>query len=274
MSLFAHSNPEVPEVVERYMKRREFIVASSVSAAGLILPGFGHAAVPCPPSPVSASGGTTATTPCPSSTSAASYTTNFDATENPLSEGGHWVNGGTTGLDWQNVRSASGLAYGTGPSYGYDDCIAHLTNHSIGANHQVSGTVRLASGYVASSSHELGLYLRMQISAHLARGYEILFPSPGGGVFQVMVWEGAMGAFHEITGKGGGGTLPRALRDGDVVSAKIVGSTITVALNGTVFNTTVDSTYTSGNPGMGFFMRPGAGDISNFCLTSWTAQNA
>lgn len=255
------------------MKRREFIVASA-SAAGLLLPAFGRGATPCPPPQVSASGGTTSSTACPSSASGASYTTNFDATENPLSEGGHWVNGGTTGLDWQNVRSASGLGFGTGASSAYDDCIAHLTNHTIGADHQVSGTIRLASGYVASSSHELGLYLRMQISAHLARGYEILLPAPGGGVFQVMVWDGPMGSFHEITGRGGGGSLPRALRDGDIVSAKIVGSTISVYLNGTLFNTTVDSTYSSGNPGMGFFMRPGAGDIGNFCLTSWTAQNA
>jgi hypothetical protein len=254
------------------MKRREFLLATG--AAGLILPVLGRAATPCPPSPVSASGGTTATTPCPADTTGGGYTTNFDATENPLSEGGHWVNGGTTGLDWQNVRSASGLAFGTATSSAYNDCIAHLTKHSIGADQQVSGTIRLASGYVASTSHEVGLYLRMQISAHSARGYEILLPAPGGGVFQVMVWEGPTGNFHEITGRGGGGGLPRSLRDGDVVTAKIVGDTISVYLNGALFNTTVDSTYSSGNPGMGFFARPGVSDMSTFCLTSWSAQNA
>jgi hypothetical protein len=260
------------------MKRREFIMASA-SAAGLILPTLGRAATPCPPAQVSASGGTSSTTPCrvatgDTSSGGAAYITHFDANENPLSEGGHWLNGGTNGLDWQNVRTSAGLAYGTAPSYGYNDCIAQLTNVSVGANQQVTGTIRCASGYVASTSHEIGLYLRMHISAHLARGYEILLPAPNGGVFQVMCWDGPTGSFHEITGRGGGGGLPRTLRDGDVVTAKMVGSTISVYLNGTLFNTTVDSTYSSGMPGMGFFMRPGGADMSSFCLTSWSAQNA
>ena len=257
------------------MKRREFIRAG---AAGLLIPAIGptlvRAATPCPPAQVTASGGTTSTTACPSSApSGGGYSTNFDGTESPLSEGGRWVNGKTVGLDWQDVRTANGNAFGSGVSYNYDDCIAHLTNHSIGADQQVSGTIRCASGYSAGTSHEVGLYLRMNISAHSARGYEILLPAPNGGVFQVMVWEGPAGNFHEITGNGGSGTLPRPLRDGDVVTAKIVGNKIQVYLNGTLFNTTIDSTYSSGNPGMGFFIRPG-GDIDKFCLTSWAAQNA
>src|SRR5262249_38244401 len=38
------------------------------------------------------------------------YATNFDATESPLSEGGHWHH---TGLDWTTVNSANGIAFGT-----------------------------------------------------------------------------------------------------------------------------------------------------------------
>jgi hypothetical protein len=252
------------------MKRRHFLMAS---ATGLLIPALGRAATPCPPAQVSASGGTSATTACTTSAPSGGYSTNFDGTENPLSEGGHWVNGRTVGLDWQDVRTASGKAFGTAVSHNYDDCIAHLTNHSIGANHQVTGTISLASGYLASTSHEMCLYLRQKISAHSARGYEILFPAPGVGLFAVVSWDGPLGSFHEITGNGGGGTLPRSLKDGDVVSAKIVGNTISVYLNGAQFNTTVDSTHSSGNPGMGFFIRPG-GDIDKFCLTAWSAQNA
>ena len=44
------------------------------------------------------------------------YTTNFaspPAPENPISEGGNWINGGATGLEWGNVQTSAGLAFGT-----------------------------------------------------------------------------------------------------------------------------------------------------------------
>jgi len=42
------------------------------------------------------------------------YTTNFPATENPVSQGGNWVNGRAVGLDWSDARTIPGLAFGTG----------------------------------------------------------------------------------------------------------------------------------------------------------------
>ena len=33
------------------------------------------------------------------------YTTNFSGAENPISEGGRWLNGQTDGLDWTDVRT-------------------------------------------------------------------------------------------------------------------------------------------------------------------------
>jgi len=39
------------------------------------------------------------------------YITSFPLTENPISEGGKWINGLTTGLDWSDVRTVSGIAY-------------------------------------------------------------------------------------------------------------------------------------------------------------------
>ena len=49
-----------------------------------------------------------------------SYSTNFLAIENPISEGGKWINGGTTGRDRGNVQAIPGLAFGT------TVCPAHL----------------------------------------------------------------------------------------------------------------------------------------------------
>ena len=54
-------------------------------------------------------------------TSGNSYTTNFPLTENPISEG-KWINGNDTGLDWANVRSTVGRAFGTETdTVNYDD---------------------------------------------------------------------------------------------------------------------------------------------------------
>jgi hypothetical protein len=38
--------------------------------------------------------------------------TNFPLTEDPISEGGNWIGGGTTGLDWNNVQTTPGFANG------------------------------------------------------------------------------------------------------------------------------------------------------------------
>src|SRR5256885_14106702 len=55
------------------------------------------------------------------------YTTNFPLAENPISEGGNWINGGSVGLSWANVRTTPGLAFGTeSGSGGYDDSTAVL----------------------------------------------------------------------------------------------------------------------------------------------------
>ena len=44
----------------------------------------------------------------------------FPLAENPISENGTWINGGTAGLDWSNVQTTVGLAFGT--QSGKDAC--------------------------------------------------------------------------------------------------------------------------------------------------------
>src|SRR5262249_6167422 len=48
-----------------------------------------------------------------------SYSTTFPLTENSISEGGSWTNGGATGLGWANVQTTPGLSFGTGPVNAY-----------------------------------------------------------------------------------------------------------------------------------------------------------
>ncbi len=69
------------------------------------------------------------------------YTTNFPIAENPVFEGGKWSNGRTDGLDWFNVATQPGLAYGTQlGGGGFDDSTAILTG-SWGPTQTVQATV-------------------------------------------------------------------------------------------------------------------------------------
>src|SRR5881394_3942288 len=95
-----------------------------------------------------------------------SYSTNFSATENPISEGGKWINGGTTGRDWGNVQSTPGLAFGTNVSSAppYDDSTAVLAG-TWGPNQMAQATVFTVS-QTPAIGEEVELRLRTTITAH------------------------------------------------------------------------------------------------------------
>ena len=84
---------------------------------------------------------------CTSLAWARTYSTSFPLTENPISEGGKWVNGGATGLDWTNIRTTANVkAYGTssGIAPGYDDSTAVLQGAGTwGQNQTGTGVVYL-----------------------------------------------------------------------------------------------------------------------------------
>jgi len=202
------------------------------------------------------------------SVEAQTYSTAFSTTENPISENGKWTNGGNVGLDWQNVRTTAGTpnkAYGTGVSDDYNDCIAVLSGFP--ANQSAEATVYRAAGYTPPSSHEIELLLRFQVSAHTARGYEMDFWY-GGESLQIVRWNGRMGDFTVLNVSGPG---PQGLVTGDIVKAQMIGNTITVFKNGKVISTAIDDTFKDGNPGMGFFIRPG-GTPDKYCFTRYTAS--
>jgi len=55
-----------------------------------------------------------------------SYSTRFEHDEDPISEGGKWINGGQDGLDWYNVITKNGAAYGAMSREAYTDPTALL----------------------------------------------------------------------------------------------------------------------------------------------------
>lgn len=191
---------------------------------------------------------------------AGSYTTNFDRTENPISEGGKWFN---NGQNWTKVQTANGLAYGTnGIANSYDDSYAYLSGFP--ANQQGEAVI-YRSPSLSGDPHEVELLLRWADSPGNARGYECLINYLG--VVQIVRWNGAFGDFTVL---GNGGSLGRPLVSGDVVKANIVGTKISVYINGSLIAQVTDSVWSNGQPGISFFRRT-QGASSDLAFTSYKA---
>jgi len=221
------------------------------------MPELLYAAKPCPPSQTSATGGSTASTAC---ASVKAYTTNFGGYENPISENGAWSN---TGLDWTNVVKNNGLACGTlTGADGYNDSYAVLAGFS--PNQTASAVIHLSSSIDTSCTHEVELLLRWSDAPHSAKGYECNINFAGN--CQIVRWNGPLGDFTPLAG----GSAP--LKNGDVLKATAIGNVIYVYLNDKLIAQVTDSTYPTGNPGIGFFRRQ-CGSNSDFGFTSFTATS-
>ncbi len=203
------------------------------------------------------------------STGSAPYTTSFPNTENPISEGGKWLNGAADGVDWTNVRTlASTKAYGTQTgNNGLDDSIAILKDRSYNNTQYAKGTV-----YVAGSDtqdEEIELHLQGSIAAHSIDTYEIEFPVRplNEGVAYINKWTGAKGSFtQEATGYID--ASPYTWLSGDILRATIVNGVITVYGNNIQFLQWTDpSPYTGGAPGVGMFLGAAGGTNGNFGLS-------
>lgn len=204
-----------------------------------------------------------------------SYTTNFATPQNPLSEGGRWINGKTDGLDWSDCAAVfqGGVHYAAGLQNGaaqpdFTDATALLTG-AWGPNQSVSCTFH---GAGISAFKEAEIRLRSTITPHVNKGYEIDFSVSAASPYIVVVrWNGAVGDFTDITP--GPPDLVDSLHDGDVIFASIIGTTILVKLNGvTIYNFT-DNSYATGNPGIGFSVPNTSGVDTSYGFTSFTAQD-
>lgn len=202
------------------------------------------------------------------------YSTSFPTVENPLSEGGIWIDGGVVGgvvpgfpavLNWnsplvqvagQCVASVNSDTHGgVPPSSRYDDSIAVL-NKSFTADQFAQATIYKAVGYTTAGGHEVELLLRSTISNGNTLQYEVLWGISG--YIAVVKWTGAQGAYVAIFDPGGGSAPVPA--DGDVFRAEIQGSVIKAYINGVekTGGGITDSSYTTGQPGMGFWPVDGA----------------
>jgi len=201
------------------------------------------------------------------------YTTNFPLAEDPISEGGNWINGKTVGLDWSDFQSTPGLAVGKEPGNSasiYDDSIALLAG-TWGPNQTVHAVVKTVNQN-DTIFEELEIRLRSTITAHRSTGYEINYGARSSvkAYLQIVRWNGAIGDFTILANKSGSVV---ALHDGDTIKATIVSKTIAAYINGMQKLQTTDRSYRTGNPGIGAFLQNTTGVNGDYGFTSFTASD-
>jgi hypothetical protein len=117
---------------------------------------------------------------------------------------------------------------------------------------------------------EVELRLRTTITAHSITGYEIncsVSTNSNNFYLQIVRWNGPLNSWTGLNS-----AAVHAV-NGDVLKATISGSTITAYLNGKQMVQVTDNTYTSGSPGMGFFLQGASGLNANYGFSNFTATD-
>ena len=199
-----------------------------------------------------------------------SYTTSFPLTEDPISEGNNWTNGAADGFDWSNVRTASGLAFGTQSGVsGFDDSLAVLKG-AWGPDQAATATVFTVNQLAGDVFEEAEILLRFKITPHVARGYEINFSMRSDASYsQIVRWNGPYADYTLLDAR----VIP-VLHTGDRVAASIVGNTITAFVNGVeIFHTSDSTPFTDGNPGIGFYLQGATGTNADYGFSCYAASD-
>ncbi len=198
------------------------------------------------------------------------YATSFTGNESPISEDGNWINGSTVGLDWGYVSISEGQTHTHPGSASYADATALLTGNW--------GTDQVVQATVGSTVHacmlnncypEVELRLRSILSAHVCNGYEVTFSLKHGSKAYLIIvrWNGPLGDFTYLFNQSGSQFQAKT---GDEIKATIKGNIISAFKNGELMGQARDSTFVSGNPGMGFNEQSNNGDYG---FTSFTASD-
>jgi hypothetical protein len=200
-----------------------------------------------------------------------SYRTTFDLDEDPISEGGMWLNGRTDGIDWIDIISKDGEAFGAvsrmgvperraeqgnlaadaeaAPEGDYDDPTAVLTGTWGKDQH---GKARVFSRNPTEDYfQEVQIRLRHTMTPGSCTGYEVFFRclKSDSAYAEIVRWDGKVGDWHSLARRVGS---EYGVGDGDVIEATIVGDVLTGFINGVEVISATDSTYASGAPGIGF----------------------
>lgn len=201
-----------------------------------------------------------------------SYSTRFEKDEAPISEGGMWLNGRRDGIDWCDVLSKDGHAFGEvsrmnsaerraeqafgggaaseGTQEGdYDDPAAVLTG-TWGRNQAARATVYSVNP-TDDYFQEVEIRLRSSIASNWCDGYEVFWrcSQSEAAYAEIVRWNGRIADFTSLARAVG----PQfGVKHGDIVEATIVGNVIRSYINGVEVLSVTDDRFAQGSPGVGF----------------------
>jgi hypothetical protein len=208
-----------------------------------------------------------------------SYSTDFSLDEDPISEGGNWLNGKADGVDWTDVVTRNGVAYGapsrmeieehrveqgnlesdagTSPVGDYDDPTA-VVGGEWGRNQHAKATV-YSRNPTDEYFQEVQIRLRTVIEPKVCTGYEVFWRclKTDQGYAEIVRWNGAVGDFTSLEKLFG---AEFGVEHGDVVEASIEGNDLKGYINGVEVISATDDTFEAGCPGIGFNF--GVGDTN------------
>ncbi|UCB46847.1 MAG: hypothetical protein JSV25_05350 [Spirochaetota bacterium] len=202
-----------------------------------------------------------------------SYSTRFRLDEDPISEGGIWINGKKDGIDLTDIVTKNGVAYGglcrmnvpesraeqgnlevsdsgkAVPLGDYDDPTAVLTG--IWGKNQHGKAKVFSRNQTEEFFQEVEIRLRSTITPHRCTGYEVFWRclKTENAYAEIVRWNGKIGDFtslRRLTGSQYG------VKDGDWVEATIFGNVIKSFINGVEVMSVTDDTFDTGSPGIGF----------------------
>jgi hypothetical protein len=209
-----------------------------------------------------------------------SYSTRFLLDEDPISEGGIWLNGKKDAIDWTDVVTKNGIAYGAhakvvvperrleqgnlsptstaaAPEGDYSDPAA-LLGGVWGKNQHVRADV-FSRNQTEEYFQEVEIRLRSVLLPHVGTGYEVFWRclKTNNAYAEVVSWNGKVKDWTSLQRQVGS---EFGVKDGDVVEATIVGNIIKGYINGVEVLSVTDNKFDSGSPGIGFNF--GVGDTN------------
>jgi hypothetical protein len=211
--------------------------------------------------------------PLPAAGPVRSYRTRFRQDEDPLSEGGIWVNGKTDGIDWVDIVVRNGVAYGgasrmavaerrlqqgnLGPTAAaeaaaegdYDDPTAVLGG--VWGRNQHGKARVFSRNQTEGYFQEVEIRLRSAIVPHSCTGYEVFWRclKNENAYAEIVRWNGKAGDFASLARRTG----PECgVQEGDLVEATIFGNVIKSFINGVQILEATDDVFAEGSPGIGF----------------------
>ncbi len=188
----------------------------------------------------------------------ASASSSFTGTENPLSESGVWT---ALTAYWQTMRKATGAA--TNSATTGNDCAARYTGVTFSADQFSEMTLKA----VPTGGQLFFHYLFARMNSTAGTYLFTTAADIGANIVQLYRVDNS-GNYTQI---GTNITLGANMAANDVMRLEVVGTGLTCKYNGTTVRTATDSTFATGQPGIGGWVQNSGSDVA--IIASWNAAD-